>query len=234
MNFSWKFSVLSVFLKWFLPLLLELNGPTTQHNLNDGTLVLLQHSQLMFPFYCWCECVRQKTQHKNVFSFLSGVQWPSLHLFCSIQTPTFLFKLFRLDKVRLNHLYLYSTKMWWDEGSLKCNSPFPLSVLIFGWQDGRLPLFLQFYGNKVSLSDQLWFWSVGILLFMPSDSSLTFIHNSYGSLCCSSSLSYTINLNLLEVYRDCLQHCEATTAFFSTFGSDLCLVILKLLHVWLR
>lgn len=41
MNFSWKFSVLSVFLKWFLHLLLELNGPTTQHNLNDGTLVLL-------------------------------------------------------------------------------------------------------------------------------------------------------------------------------------------------
>lgn len=94
MNFSWKFSVLSVFLKWFLPLLLELNGPTTQHNLNDGTL--LQHSQLMFLFYCWCACVRQKTQHKNVFFLFIRGPMAIFHLFRSIQTPTSLFKLFRL------------------------------------------------------------------------------------------------------------------------------------------
>lgn len=82
MSFSWKFSV-SVFLKWFLPLLLELNGPTTQHNLSDGTLVLLQHSQLMFLFYCWCVCVRQKTQHNFVPLFIRGQMaiFPSLLLY---------------------------------------------------------------------------------------------------------------------------------------------------------
>lgn len=117
-NFCWKFSVLSVFFKWFLPLLLELNGPTMQHNLSDGTLVLLQHSQLMFLFYCWCvcACVCQQTQHKNVFSCLSGVQWPSTHPFCSIQTLTLLFTLFRLVtqyETRSNlqlTIWTYSTK----------------------------------------------------------------------------------------------------------------------------
>lgn len=53
-NFCRKFRVLSVFLKWFLPLLFELNGPTTQHNLNDAAVVLLQRTQLILPFIVSC------------------------------------------------------------------------------------------------------------------------------------------------------------------------------------
>lgn len=87
-NFCWKFRVLSVSLKWLLPLLFELNGPTMQHNLYDGALVLLQRAQLMLPFIVSCVCGRvQKTQNKNVCFSLLG--WMATYLSLpSIQTPT--------------------------------------------------------------------------------------------------------------------------------------------------
>lgn len=88
-NFCWKFRVLSVSLKLFLPLLFELNGPTRQHNLNAGALVLLQRAQLMLPFIVLCVCVGVlKTQNKNICSFLWGAEWPSIYRSPSIQTRT--------------------------------------------------------------------------------------------------------------------------------------------------
>lgn len=84
-NFCWKFRVLSVFLKWFLPWLFELNGPTTQHNLNDGALVLLLRTQLMLPFIVLCVCARvcvracaRRQKTKMFFFFVSG--WMTIYL----------------------------------------------------------------------------------------------------------------------------------------------------------
>lgn len=93
-NFCWKFRVLRVSAKLFLPLVFEVNGPTMQHNLSDGALVLL--CSIIASFYCLlCASVCKKTQNKNVCAFVSGAEWPSIYL--SRRCSDRLFRLFRLS-----------------------------------------------------------------------------------------------------------------------------------------